>query len=74
MKLKQFVIWAIKGNSRLRHELRGVLGISNPTMTRVLQDNDDDLTKAASLEVLRNRLDLPDEILLDRTPVAEPQN
>lgn len=74
MKLKQFVIWAIKGNPSLRHEIRGVLGVSNPTMTRLLQDNDDDLTKAASLEVLRNRLDLPDEILLDRKPVAEPQN
>lgn len=74
MKLKQYIIWAIKGNSGLRHELRVALGVSNPTMTRLLQDNDDDLTKAASLEVLRKRLDLTDEMILDKEPVTEEQS
>jgi hypothetical protein len=74
MKLKPIIIMAIKGNTELRLGLRNVLRVSNPTMTRLLQDNDDDLTKAAALELLRNTLNLSDEEILDREPVVEGQN
>lgn len=74
MKLKPIVIMAIKGNPALRLKLREVLKVSNPTMTRLLQDNDDDLTKAASLEVLRKELNYTDEQILDREDATVPQN
>ena len=66
MKLKPVIIMAIKGNPVLRQKIREVLGISNPTMTRLLQDNDDDLTKAASLEVIRKELNYTDDQILER--------
>lgn len=65
---------AIKGNPQLRKDLREVLGVSNPTMTRLLQDNDDDLTKAASLEVLQKTLNLTNEEILDRSEETVPQS
>jgi DNA-binding Xre family transcriptional regulator len=68
MKLKAIVIMAIKGNSDLRKNIREALGVSNSTMTRLLQENDDDLTKAAALEIIREELKLEDSEILERTP------
>ena len=56
---------AIKGNPDLRKRLRETLGISNPTMTRLLHNNHDDLTKAASLKVIREELNLTDSDILE---------
>jgi|GEM_PF-1388124 len=71
MKLKAIVIMAIKGNSELRKRLRETLGISNPTMTRLLQDNDDDLTKAAALKVIREELGITDSEILEELGTVE---
>jgi DNA-binding Xre family transcriptional regulator len=68
MKLKAIVIMAIKGNSDLRKNIREALGVSNSTMTRLLQENDDDLTKAAALEIIREELKMEDSEILERTP------
>ncbi|MCB0284834.1 MAG: hypothetical protein KDF60_19805 [Calditrichaeota bacterium] len=62
---------AIRGNSDLRHKIKDALGISNPTMTRLLKENDDDLTKAASLDVIRRELNLTDEQILDKELVQQ---
>lgn len=71
MKLKAIVIMAIKGNPELRKGVREALGVSNSTMTRLLQDNDDDLTKAASLRVIRETLSLTDAEILEEDIVEQ---
>lgn len=71
MKLKELILMAIRGNSDLRHKIKDALGISNPTMTRLLKENDDDLTKAASLDVIRRELNLTDEQILDKELVQQ---
>lgn len=62
---------AIKGNTELRRKLKEVLDISEPTLYRLLNENDDDLTKAAALKVIREDLNLSDsEILEDDSTVG----
>jgi hypothetical protein len=73
MKIRPLVLWAIKGNPDLRFKVRNALGISNPTMTRLLQSNSDDLTKASSLEVLREELKLTNEEILENSEITETQ-
>lgn len=64
MKLKELVLSAIKGNPALRQRIREALGVSNPTMTRLLKENDDDLTKASALQVIREEFGLSDGEIL----------
>lgn len=56
---------AIKGNKDLRRRIKDALGISEPTLYRLLNENDDDLTKAAALKVIREDLDLTDAEILE---------
>ncbi len=64
MKLKEEILIRIKGSSLLRKELRAALGVSNPTFCRYVNENSDDLTKAASLKVIREYFNLTDEQIL----------
>lgn len=65
MKIKKLVLMAIKGNTDLRRKIKETLDISEPTLYRLLTENDDDLTKAAVLKVIREDLELTDDEILE---------
>lgn len=65
MKLKKLVLMAIKGNTDIRRKIKETLDISEPTLYRLLTENDDDLTKAAVLKILREDLELTDIEILE---------
>lgn len=73
MKIRQIVIMAIRGNTELRRRLKDVLDISEPTLLRMLNDNRDDLTKAAALKVIREETGLSDQEILEEDTVTEEQ-
>lgn len=60
---------AIKGNTDLRTRIKETLDISEPTLYRLLKENDDDLTKAAVLKVIREDLNLTDAEILEEENV-----
>lgn len=71
MKLKKLVLMAIRGNTDLRRKIKEVLDISEPTLYRLLSENDDDLTKAAALKVIREDLNITsDDELLEEIPTG----
>lgn len=71
MKIKKIVLMAIKGNSSTRKRIKEVLGVSEPTLYRILTENDDDLTKAAVLKVIREDLNLTDAEILEEMEPAK---
>lgn len=71
MKLSKVAILAIRGSDvGFRKELAKALGISNQTMYRYLVSNDDSLTKAAALELIRKHTGLTDDQLLDADQIT----
>jgi len=63
---------AIKGNTKLRSRIKVTLDISEPTFYRLITENDDDLTKAAVLKVIREELGITDsEILEEEKAIAQ---
>ncbi len=69
MKIKNLVLMAIRGNTDLRQKIKEALDISEPTLYRLLSNNHDDLTKAASLKVIREELGLADSEILEEVGV-----
>lgn len=65
MKIRKLVLMAIKGNTELRRRIKETLGISEPTLYRLINDNSDDLTKASALKVIREELELTDSEILE---------
>lgn len=65
MKIKRLVLSAIRGNTDLRKKLKGLLKISEPTLYRMLHDNDENLTKAVALKAIREEFGLCDEDILE---------
>lgn len=66
MKIKKLILWAVMGKPGLKKKIKEALGVSDPTMTRILQNNSDDLTKAASMQIIRQELQLTDEEILEK--------
>lgn len=62
---------AIKGNTDIRRRIKEALDISEPTLYRLLTENDDDLTKAAVLKIIREDLNLTDGEILEEDTVKE---
>lgn len=73
MKIKNLIIMAIRGNTALRKRLKDTLDISEPTLYRLLTENNenDDLTKAAALKVIREELGLTDSEILEELGTVE---
>lgn len=65
MKLTKKAIKAIKTRHLYPH-LAIALGVSTNTVYRYVQNNDDDLTKAAALVVIREQTGLKDSEILER--------
>ncbi|MCS3801056.1 hypothetical protein [Niastella sp. OAS944] len=64
MKLTQKALKAIN-NPPIRRRLMDVLGCTEFTIARYIQKNSDNLTKAASLQVIREHTGLPDNEILE---------
>lgn len=71
MKLKKIVLMAVKGDRTIRKRIKEVLGISEPTLYRILTENDDDLTKAAVMQVIREETGLSDSEILEEEGEVE---
>lgn len=71
MKLSDKAIEKIRANKRLRNRLALDLDISPSTLNRWIADNDDNLTKAAAMRIIREETGLKDnQILVDLSKVA----
>lgn len=67
MKLTQKAIDKIKDSKSLPKRLANVLGVSRVTMWRYLNSNNDELTKAAAIKIIREETGLSDEEILDES-------
>jgi ATP-dependent Clp protease adapter protein ClpS len=65
MKIRKIVLAAIKGNTGLRRKIKEVLNISEPTLYRIIHENDDDLTKAAVMNLIKAEFELTEEEILE---------
>lgn len=71
MKLSKAAILALKGLGRDgRVKLAAEMGITEDTLYRWIRLNDDNLTKAAHLNVIRRELGLDDSALLVDDQIA----
>lgn len=74
MKLSKIALLAIRGlDFDAKKRLADTLVVSHGTLYRYLQDNDDNLTKAASLEFIRKETGLRDSEILEKE-TEEAQN
>lgn len=73
MKLSKVAILAIRGfGSDVKKNLAAILNISQATLYRYIQDNDDSLTKAAALDFICKETGLGNsEILESETEEAQ---
>jgi hypothetical protein len=65
MKLNQKALKAIN-NPTVRRRLMDVLGCTEFTISRYIQKNSDNLTKAAAMQVIRELTGLTDSEILDK--------
>lgn len=79
MKVKQIVLMAIRGNKELRRRLKIALEISEPTLYRLInpeneeENKDSDLTKAIALRVIREETGLTDVEILEEAATEAAQ-
>lgn len=72
MKLSTAAQLALKGLDRKGKErLAESLGVSVSTVNRYIAENDDNLTKAAALQVIRGITGLPDQEILTGTDMLQ---
>lgn len=72
MKLSTAAQLALKGLDRKgKEKLAESLGVSVSTVNRYIAENDDNLTKAAALQVIRGITGLPDQEILTGTVQAQ---
>lgn len=66
MRLSHIAILAVKGASPgIVKKLAGAIGASESSIYRFINDNDDNLTKAAALKVIREETGLSDHDILE---------
>jgi hypothetical protein len=70
MKLTNIALLALKGSDReVRQKIAAAIGVSESAVYKFIQNNDDNLTKAASLKIIRELTGLSDADILDSTEV-----
>ena len=70
MKLSKIAIDKIRDSKSLPKKLAVVLNVSRITMWRYIKVNDDELTKAAVLKVIKDETGLSDEEILEQEIAA----
>jgi hypothetical protein len=68
MKLSKAAILAIRGSKSIKRQLMEAFEVSEPTVFRWLAANDDNLTKAAALKIIREETGLTDKQILTEQP------
>ena len=66
MRLTNIAILAIRGSRGINKQLAEALGVSVSTVNRYMVDNDDNLTKAAALEIIKQEIGLTEDQILER--------
>lgn len=69
MKLTENALKAIN-NKDTRRRLSEVLDCTDQTIMRYIKDNDDNLTKAAALAVIREDTELTDDQILEQEEIT----
>lgn len=69
MRLTKVAIMAIYGGEEAKNRLMEEMDISPATLYRWLNKNDDNLTKAAALKIIREETGLTDEQILEEQTV-----
>lgn len=70
MRLTNIAILAIRGTRGINKKLAKALGVSPSTVNRYIVDNDDNLTKAAALEVINQIPELQGHKILEEEPAT----
>lgn len=70
MRIKKKVLEKMDGNDALVVRLVRELEVSYPTIRRWIVNNDDNLTKAAAMKIIREELDLTDSQILEEEKSA----
>lgn len=70
MRIKTKVLEKIDGNKSIVSRLCLELNKAYPTIRKWINENDDNLTKAAALQIIREELNLTDDQILDRQKEA----
>lgn len=65
MKLSKVAILALKGSRDSRKRISEAMGVSSITAYRWIVANDDNLTKAAALSVIKDITGLPESQILE---------
>ena len=74
MKLTKLAIQSISQHSPgIKLKLALALGCSEGSINRYLRENDDNLTKAAALDVIRKETGLTDDEILEKVTTASSQ-
>jgi hypothetical protein len=71
MKLNNAGISILKGNKAIKKRIMAALVISLATMYRYIKDNDENLTKASVLAIIREETGLADEQILEAEEQAK---
>lgn len=70
MKLSKIAILAVRGVRGSGKKLAEAIGVSENTVVKYLRENDDNLTKAAALAVIRELTGLTDDQILEPEQVG----
>lgn len=71
MRITKLGISAIKGADGMVQKLARALCVSDATIYRYIANNDENLTKAAALKVIREETGLDDSQILEEEPASE---
>jgi len=71
MKLNTAGISIIRGNKLIKDRIRDGLGVSSATMYKYVADNDEVLTQAAVLKIIREETGLSDAEILEEEKEPE---
>ncbi len=65
MRLSKITLMALKGNPEFRKKLAENLRVTDRTINRYILNNDDSLTKASALQLIREETGLEDNQILE---------
>lgn len=72
MKLTKAAILTLRGmNHQAKEKVAAAAGVSMPTLYRWINENNDGLTKAAALQVIREETGLSDQEILEEEKEKE---
>lgn len=70
MRIKNDVLLKVADSAKCKDLLEAALGVSQPTISRYVADNHDNLTKAAALKVIGEYFNLSNEEILESENIA----